>query len=79
MTPDDRAALIEEVSSAHREARPDGIRAHRAWFDLDDAGRVEAFDATVRLRAMEAALDNDGLSTTARRVLERILGAQPEV
>ena len=48
------------------------LRAHPAFYDLDDEGRVEAFEAARRLRVMEAALDADGLSTTARAVLARI-------
>ena len=46
-----------------------------AGHDLDDAGRVEAFAVTAKLRALEAALDPDGLSTTARAVLARIEAA----
>jgi hypothetical protein len=37
-----------------------------------------AFEVARRLRAMEAALDAEGLSTTARAVLGRIAGARPE-
>jgi hypothetical protein len=49
-------------------------RAHPAWQDLDQAGRLEAFEATRAARALEAALDPEGLSTTARAVLARIRG-----
>lgn len=73
MTPEDRDALIAAVTSAHRERGPRGdIRAHRAFHDLDEAGRVEAFDETLRLRALEAAVDAEGLSATARAILARI-------
>ena len=72
----DRQALVEQAAGAFRERDPHGrILAHAAWHDLDDAGRVEAFTVTAKLRALEAALDPDGLSTTARAVLARIEAA----
>ena len=65
--------LLEQVTSAHRERRADGaIRSHPAWHDLDDAGRAEAFEATVTLRQMEAALDAEGHSSTVRALLARL-------
>lgn len=70
MTPEEQL-LVEQVTSAHRELGADGtIRAHRAWFDLDDAGRIAAFDATLELRKLEAALD--GESSTVRAVMSRL-------
>ncbi len=70
--PDDEA-LIEAVAGAFRErdARG-GVRAHPAWHDLDAAGRERAWAEAARSRAMEAALDPEGLSSTARAVLARI-------
>lgn len=71
-TPD--PSLLEQVTSAWRPRdRDGGARAHPAWHDLDEAGRVEAFSATVTLRRMEAALDPQGLTTTSHAVLARIL------
>ncbi len=66
--------LIEAAASAWRARDPrDGrARPHPAWLDLDAAGRQEAFDTAARARRLEAALDPDGLSTTARAVLARI-------
>lgn len=73
MTPEEREALVAAVTTAHRERGARGeIRGHRAYYDLDDAGRVEAFDETARQRALEAALDAQGLSSTARAILARI-------
>jgi hypothetical protein len=73
VTPEERESLIAAVTSAHRERGPHGeIRSHRAFHDLDEAGRAEAFEETVRVRAMEAAANPAGLSTTARAVLSRI-------
>ncbi len=69
MTPEEQV-LLEQVTSAHREHTNDGVRAHRAWFDLDDAGRLAAFDATLELRKLETALN--GESSTVRAVLNRI-------
>ncbi|MEP7119989.1 MAG: hypothetical protein ABJE95_03725 [Byssovorax sp.] len=72
----DREALIEALAGAYRARDPHGaISSHPAFFDLDDAGRIEAFEAAQRLRVVEAALDPDGLSTTARAVLARIRAA----
>lgn len=72
MTPEEQL-LFEQVTSAHRERGVDGsIRSHRAWHDLDDAGRLAAFDETVTLRKLEAASDAQGLSSTVRAVLSRL-------
>lgn len=73
MTPEEREQLIYAVTSAHRDRDPHGeIRSHRAFFDLDEEGRVAAHDETVKLRALERAVGNDGLTTTARAILARI-------
>ena len=73
MTPAEREALIEEVVGAHREREPDGRpRAHPAWHDLDDDARREAFEQTLITRRLEAALDPQGCSATAKAVLARI-------
>jgi len=73
MTPAEREALIAAVTAPWRPRDPDGgIRPVPEWHDLDPAARVEAFEATVVLRKMEAAVHPDGLSTTARAVLARI-------
>lgn len=67
--------LLEQVVGAWRPRdRDGGARAHPAWHDLDEAGRQQAYQETVRQRALEAALDPQGLSTTAKAVLARIRG-----
>lgn len=72
MTPEEQL-LVEQVTSAHRERGVDGsIRAHRAWADLNDEGRQVAFDETVTLRDLEAAMDPQGFSTTVRALLSRL-------
>lgn len=66
---------VEALTTAWRPRDPHGAaRAHPAWHDLDEAGRREAYEETRALRALEAALDPSGLSTTARSVLRRIRG-----
>ena len=69
--------LVAEVTTAHRP-RPHGgqLRYHPAWADLSPEGRVRAHSVTMAVRAAEAALDPDGLSTTSRLVLERIRGTR---
>ena len=73
-TPDEEL-LIEAAAGAFRERDPRGaVRFHPAWWDLDEAGRRAAFEAAVQSRALEAALDPAGLTSTARAVLARIRG-----
>lgn len=73
MTEAERARAIEEVTSAHRDRSGRGeVRPAAAWMDLDDAGRREAFAATVTARALEAALDPRGWSSTVRALRARL-------
>jgi hypothetical protein len=73
--PRTRELLVEQSAAAWRPVRPDGgVGSLPAWHDLDEAGRREAFEAARRSRLLEAALDPEGLSTTARAVLARIAG-----
>ncbi len=69
----ERELLIEAAVGAWRPRRADGgIGSHPAWADLDEAGRVEAYEAARVQRRLEAALDPEGLSSTGRAVLARI-------
>ncbi len=71
----EREALVAAATTAFRARAADGrVLTDPAWLDLDEAARLEAFDATASLRSLEAALDPDGLSATARAVLARIRG-----
>jgi hypothetical protein len=73
MTAEERARLVEQTASAWRPRdRNGGVRAHPAWYDLDDTGRREAFEAAAAIRWIEASLDREGLTSTARAVLARI-------
>lgn len=75
MTPAERAALVAELGSAYRERRGTGeIAWAPAFHDLDEDGRREAFEETLELRRLEAALSPEGLSGTARAVLSRLPG-----
>lgn len=69
----EREALVAAATSAFRARDAEGrLVDDPAWRDLDAAGRLEAFDETTRLRALEAASDPAGLSSTARAVLARL-------
>lgn len=70
--PAEREALLERAASAHREAHGAGFHPHAAWVDLDAEGRAEAFERARRDRWLEAGLDPEGLSSTARAVLAAI-------
>jgi hypothetical protein len=72
MTPQEQALLVEEVAGAYRPRSTDELRYHPAWHDLDAAGRLRAYELARAVRPVEAALDPDGLSTTARAVLARL-------
>ena len=65
--------LLEQVVGAWRPRdRDGGVRAHPAWWDLPAELRPEAARHARRQRRIEAALDPEGLSSTARAVLARI-------
>lgn len=73
MTDPDDDALLEAVAGAYRERDAHGaVRSHPAWHDLDARGRDAAWARAAQSRAIEAALDPDGLSTTVRALLARI-------
>jgi len=75
MTDEERQLLVEQAAAAWRPTTlDDGIGWHPAWHDLDEDGRREAFALATATRRLEAALDPDGLSTTAKAVLARITG-----
>jgi hypothetical protein len=71
----ERDLLVEAAVSVHRPRDPSGeLRFHPAFHDLDAAGREELYAVSWRQRALERALDADGLSATARAVLARLRG-----
>ena len=70
--PNDDDLLVEQVASAYRPPSRDELRYHPAWHDLGDEGRRRAADLARALRKAEAALDPEGLSSTARAVLARL-------
>ena len=72
MRPGDEAPLIEEVAGAFRPRDPRALAFLPAWHDLSPEGREEAFELSLQMREMEAALDPEGYSSTVRAVLVRI-------
>jgi hypothetical protein len=71
----ERDELIEQVAAAWRPRDLDGgVRSHPAWHDLEAADRRRAAQLAAAQRRLEAALDPEGLSTTAHAVLARIRG-----
>lgn len=71
----ERDALIEGVASAWRPRDAYGrIQSHPAWHDLDESGRIDAYETTLVERLLESTLDARGLSATGRAVLGRIHG-----
>jgi hypothetical protein len=69
----DDESLMEQLTSAHRERSQHGeVQFSRTFHDLAPELRQDAFERTRVLRQLEAALDAQGLSSTARAVLERI-------
>ena len=72
MRPTERDALIEALSSAYRERDAFGrIQPAPAWWDLTPEDREEAFERQLASRRLERVIDPEGLSSTARAVLER--------
>jgi hypothetical protein len=74
MTPEEEEALVEQVAGAYRPRAREELRYHPAWHDLGEAERVRAYEIARAMRKVEAALDADGMSTTAHAVLARIEG-----
>ena len=68
-----RERLIGAVISAWRPRDRDGaVTAHPAWYDLTAEDREAAYRRTCAWRRIEAAIDPDHLTTTARAVLRQI-------
>jgi len=73
MSDDPRDLLIEEAASAFRERNAWGrILPSPSWLDLPAEERDALFARQLESRLIEQALDPNGLSTTARAVLERL-------
>ncbi len=65
--------LVEATLGAWRLRDRDGLpMPPPEWADLNDAGRVRAYEAQLLTREWERALAGDGLSSTVHAVLARI-------
>jgi hypothetical protein len=75
LTVSEREALIERCVTAHRVVDPRGARLHAAaFYDLPEDDRLEVFEQTLKQRRIEAALQENGRSTTVLAVLRAIRG-----
>ncbi|PYV11521.1 MAG: hypothetical protein DMG07_18960 [Acidobacteria bacterium] len=73
MADEPKDVLIEAAVSAFRERNAFGrILPASAWWDLAPEDREALFDRQLESRLLERAIDPDGLSSTARAVLERL-------
>ena len=73
MADEPKDVLIEAAVSAFRERNAFGrILPASAWWDLAPEDREALFDRQLESRLLERAIDLDGLSSTARAVLERL-------
>ena len=71
--PDDPEVLLEAATGAFRERDSFGrVKPSAAWADLTPALRQELFQRQLLARLVERAADPQGLSSTARAVLDRI-------
>ena len=68
-----RDLLLEAATTAFRERDASGrIQPSAAWWDLAPADRDALHARQLEARALERALDPDGLSSTIRAVLPRL-------
>ena len=64
---------LETATTAFRERDVSGrIQPSPAWWDLSPEDRERLFRRQMEARLVEAAVDPEGLSSTARAVLGRI-------
>jgi hypothetical protein len=71
--PDDAEVLLEAATGAFRERDTFGrLKPSPAWADLSPAQREQLFDRQMKARFLERAIDPQGLSSSARAVLDRI-------
>ena len=73
MKDDPREALFEAATGAFRERDADGrVLPSPDWWDLSPEDRERLFELQAQSRLLERVLDDEGLSSTARAVLERL-------
>ena len=76
MTREEELLVEKAISSYRRRDQGGAVQVSPAWADLSPENRRIAFDEALKLRKMEAALDERGRSSTVRAVLERIRRAE---
>jgi len=70
---EEQEVQLEAATAAFRERDVSGrIQPSPAWWDLSPEDRERLFQRQVEARLVEAAVDPEGLSSTARAVLGRI-------
>ena len=70
---EEQEVQLEAATTAFRERDVSGrIQSSPAWWDLSPEDRERLFQRQLEARLVEAAVDPDGLSSTARAVLGRI-------
>jgi len=71
--------LIEAAAGAFRARDAWGnVIPSPDWADLSPAAREAVFELQMESRAIEAALDPDGIDTTGRAILKRVEGVGQE-
>ena len=68
MSAPEEQPIVEEVAGAFRPRDPRRVAYLPAWHDLSPEGREEAYELSLEMRTIEAALDPDGFSSTVRAV-----------
>jgi len=77
MKPEETGALAEEAISAYRERDAWGrILPSPAWMDLSPEDREGLFDEQAAARRLEAAVSDEGMSSTAAAVVRRARGIE---
>ncbi len=75
---EEQEVQLEAATTAFRERDVSvRIQPSPAWWDLSPEDREHLFERQMEVRLVEAALDPDGLSSTARAVLGRFDDVSP--
>jgi len=72
-TDEQKRLWIEAVTSSWRPSVIEQLPVLPAWHDLDEESRRKSFEETALQRWVESSVDPEGLNSTSRRVLAKIL------